>query len=291
MILMGIELGIIFGLVAMMGFGLCNGISQEIVRKIGVSRSVFFRNLLIVIMLLPFAIYFLPASTPDPLFVLVAVVIGLVGYLPLAFFFKAVRLGKLGAITPVANSPFIVTILLSAAFFGEVLSLLNVLSLVLIITGIILISVDFRELRNSSIFRLSSGIPFAFVAFFLWGLVFFLLKIPVNVIGPVITSLLLEVGVLVGSGLNLKVSRKGWSLPGRRTLYMIFLMSITGAFGSLFYSLGISVLKVSIVVALTFSNPLISVLYGKFVYGEELKPLQCVAIFMIITGIISISLI
>ncbi len=287
---MGIELGIVFGLVAMMGLGLCNGISQEIVRKIGVSRSVFFRNLFIVLMLIPFAACFLPSAPPDPLFVLIALAIGLIGYLPLAFFSKAINLGKIGTITPISNSPFIITILLSVVFFGEILSLLNILSLALIIVGIILISVDFRDLKNSDIFRISSGIPFAFVAFFLWGIVFFLLKIPVNVIGPIITSLLLESGVLAGSKINMIISRKGWDLPERRTLFKIFLMSLTGFLGSLFYNLGISVMEVSIVVALTFSNPLVSVLYGKFVYGEKLGVLQYVAIIMIITGIVSISL-
>jgi len=42
-----ITLGIIFGVIAMLGFGLCNGISQVPVKKIGSTKTVFFRGILI----------------------------------------------------------------------------------------------------------------------------------------------------------------------------------------------------------------------------------------------------
>ncbi len=287
---MGLELGIIFGLIAMIGFGISNGMSQKIVKKEGIVRTAMFRNIFIVILLFPVLLYFLPFFNISIQFIVIALLIGVIGYVPLVTFYKAIERGKVGVIIPISDSSFLVTILLSVVFFGEILSLANNLSILLIIAGIILLSVDFRDFSGSGLFSMSSGIPVAVLTCFLWGLVFFLLKIPVNVVGPVISSFLLELGVLLGSGINMKISGISRHLPGRRILSEIFLIALLGATGSLFYNLGISVSDVSVVVALAFSSPFIATLYGKIVYKEKLRIIQYLAIVFILVGIVSISL-
>jgi drug/metabolite transporter (DMT)-like permease len=47
--------------------------------------------------------------------------------------------------------------------------------------------------------------------------------------------------------------------------------------------------NVSVVAPLTFANPLISIIYGKFVYKEKLSTYQYLAIILILIGIILIS--
>ncbi|MBN2042246.1 MAG: DMT family transporter [Candidatus Aenigmarchaeota archaeon] len=286
---MGMELGIIFGLIAMLGYGLSNGMSQKIVKKEGIVRTAVFRNVFIVLLLLPVLLYFLPASGVSLTFVMIALMIGIVGYVPLVTFYKAIEKGKVGVITPISNSSFLVTILLSVVFFGEILSPSNAFSVLLIVAGIILISVDFRDFSGSGIFRISSGIPIAVLTCFLWGMVFFLLKIPVSVVGPVISSFLLELGVLLVSGINMKFSGISHHLPGRWMLSEIFLVALFGTAGSLFYNLGISVSDVSVVVALSFSSPFIAAVYGRIAYKERLRLIQYVAIIVILSGIFLLS--
>ena len=84
--------------------------------------------------------------------------------------------------------------------------------------------------------------------------------------------------------------KKPFELPDKKTLQELFLIGIGGAFGTLFYTLGIALENVSIVAAITFSNPLIATLYGKFVYKERLSQQQYLAIAFIILGIILISM-
>ena len=283
---MSISLGIIFGLIAMFGYGLSNAIVQVPVREIGSRKALFYRNIGISILFLPMLFIF--SVKLSPLYILIAFAIALLGYIPAITFMRALKAGKVGIISPISNSSVIFTILLAVIFFKEKLMLTQLLSIILIIAGIILVSIDFRDLKNSHLFMISSGVPLALITCFLWGIVYFLFKIPVDVLGAVLTSFIIEFGIMIYSGIHLKISKINFSLPKKLFPYLLF-VAIGGAAGTLFFSLGIEIADVSIVSTLTFANPLVAVLYGKFVYKEKLKLQQYAAILLILAGIVLIS--
>jgi drug/metabolite transporter (DMT)-like permease len=66
------------------------------------------------------------------------------------------------------------------------------------------------------------------------------------------------------------------------------LVALFGALASLFYNIGITYSKVAIVSALTFSSPIVTTLYGKFVYREKLSPRQWFSVCAIIAGVVMI---
>ena len=286
---MGISMGIIFGLISMLGFGLGNGISQVSIKKIGTRRVIFFRSIFMSLILFIVLLFFLSETDFSPTYILITFVISLIGYIPLVTFYKALKIGKVGIISPIASSSVIFTILFSIIFFKESLSIAQLFSILLIMLGIILISINFKDIRNSHLFKTSSGVPFALITCVLWGLVFFLFKIPVNVLGPILTSFIVEFGNLIYSGTNLKISKIGFQLPDKRILTYIILLAICITVGTLFYNFGIRVSNVSIIAALYSSNPLVATLYGKFVYKEKLKIQQYFAILLILIGIVLIS--
>jgi len=286
---MDISPGIIFGLVATLGFGLHTAISQDPIKSIGPMKAIFFRNiftsilLLLALMMLPWKIAF----SWD--YVLIALVISFIGYIPLLTFYKALNAGKVGIVTPVANSSVIFTIMFSIIFFRESLTEVQLFSIAMIITGIMLISLDLKDLKHSDLFKMSSGLPYALVTCVLWGLVFFLFKFPVTVLGPILTAFITEAGILVFAGANIAASGSGFAVPDRRTMKKIAIASFFGALGSLAYNYGITVSDVSIIAALTFANPLVATIYAKAVYKEKLCVQQYAAAAMMIAGIVFIS--
>jgi transporter family protein len=286
---MSVSLGILFGLISMLGYGLSTGMAKSIIKKIGNQRTIFFRNTFISLILFVTLTFFLGGTNFSLTYIGIAFVVSLIGYVPLITFYKALKLGKIGIVSPISKSSIIFTILFSIVFFGESLTLLQSFSTILIVLGIVFISVNLRDLKNSQLFEISSGVPFALVSCLLWGLVYFLLKIPVTVLGPVLTSFILEFGIMIFGGVNLKVSKIGFGLPDRKILGRIFIMALLGSIGTLFYTMGIEIADVSTVIALSFSSPLLVTLYGKFVYKERLRALQYVAILLILAGILGVS--
>ena len=286
---MGVEVSILFGIVAMIGLGLSNSISKIPSKEEGAVKTVFFRGIFINLILFLILLIFVNDSLFSFKYMVLAFVISLIGYVPLATFYKAMKHGKVGVVSPLANSSVIFTVLFSIIFFNETLFFSQIISIVLIITGIVLISLDFKDLKNSHLFNLESGIPYALITCFLWGFVFFLFKIPVNVIGPILTLFIVELGIMIVSGFHLTVSKTGFSFSNKKVLVYIFLVAFFGAVGGLFYNFGIQQGNVSIIAAITFSNPLITNIFGKIFYKEKLDPQQYLAIALMVLGIILIS--
>ena len=287
---MNFSMRIFFGLLSMVGYGLSNALSQPLTQKIGSSKTLFLRNLVIVpILLAVFLLFPLPPNYALT-FVAIAFAIGILGFVPTLAFYKAIKIGKVGIIAPVASSSVIFTVLLSLLFFGEPLSILQASSIALIIAGVLLISVNPKDWKNLLRGGMPSGVLFALVASVLWGVVFFLLKIPVNVIGPILTSLLLEFGVLAASGACLVLGKSGFKLPDRGAFILVFAVAATGAAGTLFFSLGVQISAVSIVAALSMSSPLVATLYSRFFYKEKLARLQWLAVALIVGGIVLLEL-
>jgi bacterial/archaeal transporter family protein len=283
------SLGIIFGLISMLGFGMGNAIAKVPIQKIGSIKTIFYRNAIISILLFFVLIFFGQAAVFSTKYILIAFLIAGIGYVPLLFFYKALNLGKIGIISPVANSSTIFTIIFSIIFFHESLSINQGLAIALIIFGVILISLNPRDLKNSHIFKISSGIPYALVTSILWGLVFFLWKIPVNVLGPILTVLIVEFGTMLCSATHIYVTKKDFKLPNKRMLKYLFFISLGGAIGGLAFNMGIQRANVSIVSPIAAAAPLIATLYGRVVFKEKLSKLQYLAIFIIILGITLVS--
>ncbi len=284
-----VTLGIIFGIIAMFGHGLSNAISKIPAKKLGPIKTTFFRGFFVTIFLLIFLFFVIDKVAISFWHIALVIILSIIGYIPLISFYKGLTLNKVGIIAPIASSSVIITIILSLIFFKESLNSMQVSAILLIIIGIILLSVDLKHFKKSDIFKLKSGIPYALITFALWGVLFFMLKIPILVIGPVLTALILEGGITVWSGLHMKKRKQSFRLKKNIILHII-LMAITGAIGTLCFNIGVMHADVSIVAPIASAAALISALYGKVIYNEHLKSKQWLAIVLIITGIILISL-
>jgi drug/metabolite transporter (DMT)-like permease len=287
---MNLSLGILFGLLSMVGFGLSNALSQPLTRKIGSSKTLFLRNLFIVPFMLAVFLIFPAQQSYDISFFAIAFGLGILGFVPTLAFYKAVKIEKVGVVAPVASSQVVIAVLLAMLFFNETLSATQLASIVLIIAGVLLISFNPKDWKNLLGAGLSLGVLFALVASVLWGLVFFLLKIPVNAIGPILTSLLLEFGVLLASGAYLWHSKPRFKMPDNGALLLVFAVAATGAVGTLFFNFGVQISAVSIVAALSMSSSLVATLYGRFVFNERLSRLQWLSVGLIISGIVFLQL-
>ena len=136
---------------------------------------------------------------------------------------------------------------------------------------------------------MSSGIPYALLTCVLWGLMFSLYKIPVMVIGPILTALIIEIGIFIISLIQILKTGKKINMPDRSTLNYLILLSIFTAIGGAFFNFGIMVAEVSIVAAISMANPLIATIYGKYVYKETINIQQYLAISFILIGIVALS--
>lgn len=283
-------MGIFFAFLSMLGFGLSNALAKQPSREFGSVPALFLRQCVVVLMVLT-----VMALAPVPAEIsgnglLIALALAMIGYLPVAAFFEGMRRGKIGVVAGIGNSKLLVTVMLSSIFLGEQITLQQGLLVMIIISGLLALSLDFRDLPRSDLFTAASGVPHAVVACLLWGVIFFLLKIPVQMIGPVLTTVVIEAGVLICGGLHVRLRNMELRRPRGSMVLMTALCGICCGCGTLFYNLAIARADVTLVSAISFSAPVVSALYGRIVHDERLSRAQMAALAVIITGVTILSL-
>ncbi len=286
---MVISIGIIFALISMISYGLADSIARVPAKKLGSQQTLFFRNIIISLSLLVILLFNLDEANFNLAYMGIALGISLIGYIPVIAFFEAIKRGKIGVLSPISRSSVLVTIILSLVFFKESLSGVQLLSIAGILFGVILISVNFKDFKNSQFFKISSGVPLALVAMIGWGLVFFLFKIPVNVLGPVLTAFLVELGLVFYSGAYIKSNKLSFKIKDKKQWKYLLFAGICGAAGTLFYNLGINAASVSIVASITGCVPLVATIYARLVYKEKLSTIQYFAGIIMVVSVVAVS--
>jgi drug/metabolite transporter (DMT)-like permease len=282
-------LPILLGLTAMLAMGISNAMSKKPANELGSRRTIFFRGLVICALWALIIPFLLDRSFFPPLYIAIAIgIAALFGYVPLMLYYTSLTKGKIGVVSPIANSSGMFTILLAALFFGERLGGLQLIAIAAIVAGIILVSMKPEDLRAFK-FGAEGGIGYALVAAVLWGVLYFLLKIPVLALGAALPAMILEFVTMISSGVHMKISGDSFSVPGREMFPYLAAMAVTGVVGVFSYNTGISTYGVSIVAALAFSCPVVSTIYGRIVYGEKLTVLQYAATALTVLGVVGLA--
>ncbi|HBG82046.1 TPA: hypothetical protein DDW69_04410 [candidate division CPR2 bacterium] len=288
---MNTALGILFGLMSMLSYGLSNAISKVPAKKDGSQKLLFYRNVFISILLL---LVFLLSNHEniflDPQTIITTILVSSLGAIPLIALYQSLKLGKVGVVTPITGSSAIFTIILALIFFKETLNTIQVIAVFLIVLGNILISINFKEIKKSHLFSYSSGVPLAVAGSLGLGAYFFLIKIPINTFGPILAALLVETGVAIGAAVYILATNRSFSLSDKSSMKYIFFVAILAGFGGLVYNYGVRVAPVSLVTAVGSARPMVSIIYGKLVYKEKLQTKQYLAGLIIVSGLIIISL-
>src|SRR3989339_755135 len=263
-------LGIIYGFVAMVCYGLINVWYRVAAEKMENLRISFYRNVfitLIFLVLLPW----LPIKLELKLFfswkyTAIVLAISLIGFLSILTLLKAMNSGeKLGIISPITNSAVVPTTLISVFWFNESLRTAQLLAIALIFLGIVLATTNLNDLKSGK-FRLSSGIIFALITCLLWGIAYGIMRIPISWFGPILTSMIVETSICVYGAIAIKIKGETFAWPDRRSLKYVISISLTAIMASLSTALGFEAYEDSIVSAIFYANPVVVIIYSYFVY-------------------------
>lgn len=281
---------VFYGIVAMLWFGLGNAFTKKVLWEISPIKLTFYRNIFTSIFLFLGIVLFNFQINLDRKYIVVAILLWILGYFPLLVFYKAIDKWRIWIISPIASTHFIFTILFSIVFFGEKLTWIQFFSIFIIFFWVILSSINFKDLKNSDILKLSSWVPFALLACFWRWLFFFLSKYPINIIWPILTWFIMEFMIMISAFFHLKMNKEKILLQNKKNMIYIFLIWLFGCIWVLTFNIWITKYSISLISTIVWASPIISIFFSKFIYKEHLKPLQYLAIWIILIWLILISL-
>jgi len=290
-------MGMLFGLGAMVAWGLTDYFNKNVVEELGNIRLLFWQQL---ISLPVFAamIFFFALPAYNPLLLGISFFSGILMTFSLLFFFKALSVGKVSLILPICASYGSLTALLSVVFLGEALSPLQKLGIGVITCGIILISTDLSELKKARLKTNVAGIGYALATFVLWAIVFtlygwlyarmhwFYVHMASSITATILVSLILFIRRIP------LVPSKTSSPPARTTPTKLFVtlsgvLSIVGMFS---YAIGVSLSKSALVAPISALFPAVTIVLAYFYLGERMAKNQWAGVVLSLAGVVLLSL-
>jgi len=267
---MNIAILLAFG--AMILWGVGDFLIQRCIQRIGSLETLFWITLASSILLYPFIYQSLPDLSSGQFLVLL--VLGLVGFLGVYIHFEALDVGKLSVVELIFSLELPLTILLGVIFFQEVLTLRLILLMLLLFSGIILLSVDFKKINTRQF--LEKGALLAIIAASIVALINFLTAVSAREVSPIlviwfpwlVSALLTFTYLLLKKRLG-KIIQK--SRPFWKLLAVMVIIDITAW---LCYSFALSQKELSITTSITESFVVVAMILGIIFNKDRIRPIQ-----------------
>lgn len=217
------------------------------------------------------------------------IVIGIVGlFFGTIVYYEALNKGNRALVGTIASSFPAVAVLISVVFLHEQISKNQIVAIAIIFVGLILSSIELKELRNKNLFR-DKSILMALITMFSWGMWIALLKIPVSKIGwfwpNYITFLLFPLVFFYIKLKNIPIERptiNGAFIPLVASTALVRIAEYS-------YNFGISKGLVTVVAPIAGANPTLFVVLAFLFLKDPITKQQVAGIVTTLVGIVLLS--
>lgn len=287
---MSLSTGVLFGLLVMIGWGVHKLFAKKLINRIGSYSGLIYTNSTIVALVVLYCLITGTFAVPTSNTILLILIISVLGAFGVFFLYKAMEIGKLSIVVPVSHSYSALIVLLAFIFFGERLNALQLTAIILTIIGTLLISFKYSELKKIKLKYASKGVPYAIATTLLWGIVYFLIRLVVDELGPFVTSLYFETIILVLLFLPAVFGFMKLKKPDKKAAQLFLFSGIFAGIGAIAYNAGVKYGLVSIVGPLSGASLMVTVILSYFFLKERIELNQKIAVLMIFAAIVMLAL-
>lgn len=283
---MNISIGILFGIIAMICWGVADFFVAKAVRKAGAFKTFLWSRIIgVILMFLVFALFFgFPVLSISAISIIL--VTGLLSVISYLAFYKGLQVGKVSIISPIAACWAVVTVILSLVFLDEKMTAVQGIGATLAIIGAVLTSFrlhDLYKLKNPA-----KGLGYAIIALFAWGVLFVFIDVLVSELSWFLPMLLTGgvsiIYLLAYSG----AAKKNISFPKNVWLFVI-LIGILEVIAFLSYGIGITSEYTAIVAPVSAAFPAVTIFLARLFLKERLEMNQKIGVISVLAGLIVLA--
>jgi drug/metabolite transporter (DMT)-like permease len=279
--------GFVLGTLSAIAWGFADVLVTYLSRRGGFFRTLLFTQVVGVGVLVVLAISLDELPAPSTIQLLALAGLAPVAALAYGGFYRALELGPIAIVSPIASSNGAVVVLLAVLVLGESLSGLQALGCLLVLGFIVLAALEPKGEETED----ASGIRFALVASLAFGGYLFVLATFSEELGwlvPILIARSMTVAILAA----VAVTRPP-PTPGSYGRIGILGCAIAGALdagGYLAFNRGAEIGEVAITSAAAASYPVIPILFGLFALRERIAWHQLVGVAGVLCGMVVLSL-
>lgn len=278
----------IYGLIAMFGWGVSNFFSGRLAKTIGFLPALIAGTTGVVICLLLVVLAgHLPIALPSGNTVGILIIAGMLLSVAGLAFYKGLEVGKISLLSPIAASWPMGIALIAILTKQSPFSIFTLIGMLFVVAGVFIASVKRIE-KNVS--YSDPGIPYALVALTAWiGAFYFFGRAITGPAWVLFNIVFLGISILFEILYAIwKQYRITWK-PTQQNLLYLTGCAVPSAIAFYFYSLGMRSAESGMTAIATNANPVITVLLALFILREHLSRRQISGIFMVIIGLLLAS--
>jgi len=286
---MSVSLGILFGIIAMIGWGFSDFFAAMAARKTSVIKTLVWSQIVGTLMLiLAFLLFF---KFPDISFnyLMLILISAFLNIIALLAFYKGMQIGNVSVISPISSAYAAITVILSLIFLNEKLNGLQTVGVSLAILGTILVSFKLHDLMKLKLKSVVSGVRYGLIAMLGWGIAFVFVGILVENLGWFFPPLLIKTAGIFYILAYAGTAKKSISFPKNAAL-LVALIGILETVGFLAIGAGMSFEQTSIVVPISSTYALMTVILAQIFFKEAIGLNQKIGIAAVLLGLVLLAI-
>ncbi|MFA5889266.1 MAG: DMT family transporter [Candidatus Paceibacterota bacterium] len=292
---MSVTIGITLAFVAMLCFGFGDFLIQKSSRKIGDWETLFVVSCVGTLMLTPFVwgdfVGVFGYNNSFELLILIGC--------SLAFFivslldFESLKIGKITVVEPVFSTEIVVSALLAYFILKESLGFYQIILVILLISGLILVSIKERGKFSFKHFFIEKGVFWALATALIMGGTNFIVGFGARISSPIVVYFFISTicSILSLVYLLYKGIFRKMVLDFKNNFKLVLTMSVADNLAWIAFVFAMSLAPIGIVVALSESYIIISVMLGLVVSGEKLQLHQKIGLVFALVGAVILAVI
>lgn len=285
-------MGIIAGLISMFAWGCGDFLAAVSSRKIGNLHTLFWMyvtsvSVTTIVFVAQLSTFSLQSVTP---YLLLLLAVAAFQVMANVSFYKGLEIGQVSIVSPIASSFAVITVGLSIVFYREALTVRQFLAVALVLVGIVLVSLNWRELKGIKNLRAFKGFKEALIAMMGWGISLFLLVPASKALGSFLPVYLFRAMALLMVAGVLRVNRVRY-VPKANVRFLIpsIFIGLFDVVAFVSYSAGVSGTYASIVAPISGAYTMVTMILARVIFKERMAVSQIFGVFAIITGIVLVS--
>ncbi len=281
---------IIAGLSAAFFWGLSDYLVSKPVRVLGHYNAIAYSMLFSMLTILPFLLI-TGTGTGINWFVIFLAVLSAIGFfIGQLFLYRAFKYGNLSIIAPIAYSYPLITVVVAVFAFGDVLNLIQEVSIAAILVGMILTSTKFSKLKKGRTV-LAAGVGSAIVSMVMFAAPGIYSGPYAAILGFALLSMIWRVVASAGGFITGRMAKQDMAPPGKPYIAYVAGAGITDAFATLSFAYGIQVQSAAlpIVSALSGMATLFLIVFAVILLKERPESNQWAGMVLAIAGVITLS--
>lgn len=274
-----------FGLAAAVCWGSADFVAKLATERLGYLRTATFMQYVGGLLMLALTFQDLATLWALSLATYLVLGLGVVNALATVALFKSFEVGQLSIVSPIASSYPALSTVLAVMILNETVSQTRFVGIVLILSGIVMVSIQKQSKISSRGRTFAAGVGYALLSFGLMGLLYFALKIAVTSLGGLLPVLVIrwESAVILTIALALSTTRINTQV--RKSMLAVAFVGVVDSIANIAYNLGISIGTVAVVSTLSGLFSAVTVLLACVFLRERFAKHQSVGFLAILIGV------